>query len=334
MTKLFLIRHCEAYGNIYRRLDGIRDTGVTPLGERQIAYLSARFSGVPLDAVYSSALERARRTAQGISSASGAPLECCPALHERDMGLFDGKSWYEVEELYPEIFAAWQADMDGYVLPGGESARGAGARFREAVMSICARHPDSSVAIVAHSMVIKSLLESLCSGSVPFGNNTAVSLLYVDSGLNSIRVEYINDDRHLPDWMQTARQRWFKNGADLRNYSLRYAYFRPGAPDSTSMPPVRDGQDVLLTAYENDAAVGRAKFQFDNAICTIVELFVEPRFRRLGFATQMIGEALYRAAGRGCTDLLLAAPDSGGPVRALAAKNGFRSSENGYIKAV
>jgi len=332
MTKLFLIRHCEAYGNIYRRLDGIRDTGVTPLGERQIEYLSGRFADVPLAAVYSSALERARRTAKGISDASGAPLRCCPALHERDMGLFDGRSWYEAAELYPEAFAAWQADMDGYVLPGGESARGAGRRFRQAVESICEQHPDSSVAVVAHSMVIKSLLESLCSASVNFGNNTAVSLLYVDGG--NIRIEYINDDRHLPECMQTARQNWFKNGADLRNYSLRYAYPQPGAPNSTSMPQVQDGLPVLLTAYENDAMVGHARFHFDKDTCIVDELLIEPKFRRLGFATQLIGEMLYRTEGRGGISLLLAAPESGEAVRALAAKNGFQRSDGGYIKAV
>lgn len=332
MTKLFLIRHCEAYGNIYRRLDGIRNTGVTPLGERQIKYLSDRFADVPLDVVYSSALERAWKTAKGISDASGAPLRCCLALHERDMGLFDGRSWYEAAELYPEVFAAWQADLDGYVLPGGESARGAGRRFRQAVETICAQHPDSSVAVVAHSMVIKSLLESLCSASVHFSNNTAVSLLYVDGG--DIRIEYINDDRHLPECAQAARQRWFKNGADLRNYSLRYVYPQMGTPGSTSMPQVQDGQPVLLTAYENDDMVGHARFHFNKDTCIVDELLIEPEFRRLGFATQLIGEMLYRAEGRGGISLLLTASERGEAIHALAAKNGFQRTDGGYIKAI
>ena len=50
MTTLYLIRHAEAEGNLYRRIHGWYDALVTPNGLRQIEALEGRFAGVPVDA--------------------------------------------------------------------------------------------------------------------------------------------------------------------------------------------------------------------------------------------------------------------------------------------
>ena len=44
MTKIYLIRHAEAEGNIYRRMHGQYDSRITPNGMRQIAALEKRRS--------------------------------------------------------------------------------------------------------------------------------------------------------------------------------------------------------------------------------------------------------------------------------------------------
>lgn len=50
MTELYLIRHGEAEGNLYRRMHGQYDGGITELGRRQIAALGQRFADISLDA--------------------------------------------------------------------------------------------------------------------------------------------------------------------------------------------------------------------------------------------------------------------------------------------
>lgn len=55
MTRIYIVRHAEAEGNLYRRIHGQYDSLVTPLGRRQIAALAQRFREIPVDAVYSSA---------------------------------------------------------------------------------------------------------------------------------------------------------------------------------------------------------------------------------------------------------------------------------------
>ncbi len=62
-TTLYLIRHAQAEGNLYRRCQGWYDSLITETGYRQIAALAERFKDVKIDAVYSSDLFRTRTTA-------------------------------------------------------------------------------------------------------------------------------------------------------------------------------------------------------------------------------------------------------------------------------
>ena len=51
MTTVYLIRHAEAEGNVYRRCHGQYDSLLTPRAYEQLPCLAKRFEGVPLDAV-------------------------------------------------------------------------------------------------------------------------------------------------------------------------------------------------------------------------------------------------------------------------------------------
>ena len=56
MTTIYLIRHAEAEGNLYRIAQGQANSSITDRGERQIQALARRFADIPIDAVYASAL--------------------------------------------------------------------------------------------------------------------------------------------------------------------------------------------------------------------------------------------------------------------------------------
>ena len=62
MTKIYLIRHAEAEGNLYRRIQGHWDGSITALGLQQIDALAQRFRHEHIDALYCSNLSRARAT--------------------------------------------------------------------------------------------------------------------------------------------------------------------------------------------------------------------------------------------------------------------------------
>ena len=66
MTTIYLIRHAEAEGNLYRIAQGQANSSITDRGERQIQALARRFADIPIDAVYASDLYRTCATASAI----------------------------------------------------------------------------------------------------------------------------------------------------------------------------------------------------------------------------------------------------------------------------
>ena len=93
MTRIYIVRHAEAEGNLYRRIHGQYDSLVTPQGYRQIEALERRFQDIHIDAVYSSDLYRTRMTAKAIYRPKGLPLRLEPGLREIAMGRWEDETW-------------------------------------------------------------------------------------------------------------------------------------------------------------------------------------------------------------------------------------------------
>ena len=91
MTRIYLIRHCEAEGNLYRRAQGHWDGRATALGEIQIEALARRLGDVRIDAVWSSDLSRAMRTAEAALRGRELTLRVTPRLREICMGVWEGQ---------------------------------------------------------------------------------------------------------------------------------------------------------------------------------------------------------------------------------------------------
>lgn len=85
MTTIYLIRHAEAEGNLYRRAHGWYNSIITDRGYHQIAALAKRFADTKFDAVYSSDRFRTMITALAIyKNARPAAAHCpCPARDRR-----------------------------------------------------------------------------------------------------------------------------------------------------------------------------------------------------------------------------------------------------------
>ena len=93
---VYIIRHAEAEGNIYRRCHGLYDSLLTPRAYQQLPCLAKRFENVPLAAVYASPLFRARTTAQAVAAPHGLTVELRNDLHEIDMGDWEDLPWAEL----------------------------------------------------------------------------------------------------------------------------------------------------------------------------------------------------------------------------------------------
>jgi broad specificity phosphatase PhoE len=149
-TVVYLVRHGSVVGAETGRFIGHLDVALSPLGERQIAALALRLRGVRLEAVYSSDLARARRSAEILAAPHGlVPVEL-GALREFAMGRWEGLTGEEILHREPAAFATWMADVAGYQFPEGENLAQLAARAWPAFEEIASSHPGGAVAVVAH----------------------------------------------------------------------------------------------------------------------------------------------------------------------------------------
>lgn len=81
MTQIFLVRHGQSEGNLFRRVQGQTDVELTADGKAQLPYLTKRFAETPLAAVYTSPLRRAEETGAAIVGRAGHPRFCGQAAH-------------------------------------------------------------------------------------------------------------------------------------------------------------------------------------------------------------------------------------------------------------
>lgn len=227
MTKVYLVRHGEAEGNLYRRAQGQYDGRITTLGMRQIDCLAERFRSVPLQAIYTSDLSRAVQTAEGVGRFHP---ELTPQtdlrLREICMGAWEEQSWGNIEHDSPEQLYYFNNEPEKWSVPNAESFAALRDRLREAVIELAARHDGQAIAVSSHGMAIRTLLWDILareggSATPGHGDNTAVSLLEVEG--ERIHAVYLNDVSHLPEALSTfARQNWWKHEGcgELNNMRL------------------------------------------------------------------------------------------------------------------
>ena len=110
MTTIYLIRHAEAEGNLYRRIHGWYDALVTENGLRQIQALEQRFQGEHFDAVWSSDLYRTCTTARAVqvgslrlkrSSSPGWVRRTWPQVWSSQSPMFSSRSSGSVRSSRP-----------------------------------------------------------------------------------------------------------------------------------------------------------------------------------------------------------------------------------------
>ena len=186
MTKIYLIRHAEAEGNLYRRIQGHWDGSITPLGLQQIDALAQRFRREHIDALYCSDLSRARATAEAITRYHDIPAVVTPRLTEICMGVWEGRAWGDVEHEFPEQMRWFNTDPDRWSVPGCEPIRDVQKRMKRAIEDLAARHDGQTIVLVSHGMAIRAYLCTVLGipnsemATLPYGDNTSVSLLLVD----------------------------------------------------------------------------------------------------------------------------------------------------------
>lgn len=203
MTKIYLVRHCEALGNIRRVFQGHTDLDISELGNEQLSALSKRFENIKIDKVYTSPLLRARKTAQAIIGSKTLKAEIDEGLIELNAGIFENNP-FEMMNEFPDIADAWNFHPQDFNPPEGESMKDAYKRIWNTVKKIAKNNNGKTVACATHGGVMRCINCRLIKNdinelkNIDWAGNTAVSLVEFDDELN-YTVRIYNDISHLPE---------------------------------------------------------------------------------------------------------------------------------------
>ena len=202
MSTLFtVVRHGETVANANCVIQGQSDVPLSPVGEEQAKLLARRWRDRRFDAVYSSDLSRAMRTAELI--APGMTPIPTPELREMDLGVWVGHTTFDIAERFPEEWRAFRSCSVDCRATGGESRRELLERITRFFRAAAARHEGGNVLVVTHGGALRAFFLMLMGGSLnagallPSTGNTGVSVARYDPANDSWRLIRWNDTSHL-----------------------------------------------------------------------------------------------------------------------------------------
>ena len=317
MTTVYLIRHAEAEGNLYRRAHGHYNATITPRGYRQIAALAGRLAKTRIDAVYTSDLVRTQTTALSVSHSRGLALHIMPELREIGVGEWEDRTWAWLQRFDRERLITFNTDTEHWRVEGGEDMRLVRERMLAALRQIIAAHPNETVAVFSHGMALRMLIGTL-QGLTPaeinqtgHAENTAVTKLEADA--SGIRVIFRDDASHLPDELTTLRrQQWVRAKGGLEPG----IYFLPDESD----------ENRFLALNGDEAAGAVAVCPAGDGAASLTELRLAESLRGSAYGLRLLGQAVSRTRAVGCETLRVSISEDAPSLRRYALTSGFRSA--------
>lgn len=317
MTRIYLIRHAEAEGNLYRIAQGQDNSNLTDRGWRQVRSLEHRFAEIPIDEVYSSDLYRTCATASAIYKPKGLPLHRKRELREICVGVWEQKTWGEIYRRWPEEMRWFSQQPHLWQVEGAEAPRQVQERVLNALREIAAENDGKTVAVFSHGYAIRLVLAELQGypleqvGQTPTGDNTAVSLLEAEG--DTLQVLFRDDNSHLKTEAFLAQEKVIKraNGLEpglwFRPLELpeHEDFFVELVRDNWQAAEPFDRNRLLTDAGERTTLVGYRKEE----PVGVIQLGPEPGWisllcmradcRKRGLGTQLLGQAVQKTRHQG-----------------------------------
>jgi probable phosphoglycerate mutase len=203
-TVLVLLRHGETPLTPLKRFSGSggSDPALSEVGRRQAELVAGALAARgTIQAVVSSPLARCRETAGAAAARLGLEVDVEEGLRETDFGAWEGLTFGEVRDRYPDDMNAWLTDPEAAPTGGGESFAAVARRVAAARDKLLASYAGRTVLVVSHVTPIKTLVrlalgappEALFRMELSAASLTAVA--YYADGNASLRL--LNDTAHL-----------------------------------------------------------------------------------------------------------------------------------------
>ncbi len=164
-TRIFMARHGETVWNRQGRMQGQKDSPLTSKGRQQAMQLKNRLKRDPhiqkqgIFTAYSSNLGRAKETLAICLKGITAPSHALNELNEICLGDWEGLTFQEVEQRWPEQFHNFWHHPSRYVPAGaGETFLQLQQRVTSILKDIMQRHRGENIVVISHWMAIKTAI--------------------------------------------------------------------------------------------------------------------------------------------------------------------------------
>lgn len=200
MPRLLLVRHGLSEYNSARRFAGSSDVEMTDDGYRQTEQLRDRLAVEKIDAIYSSNLKRAMRTAEVISAKHSLEIIPCPELREINYGEIEGLTFEQIGKNYPavaELITNFSLQLQ---FPGGECFEEFTARICKFLDRLEKHTPSETILVVAHGGPLRTLVCHLLGIGMEHWRQIRIdnaSLTIISIHERGTIISLLNDTSHL-----------------------------------------------------------------------------------------------------------------------------------------
>jgi broad specificity phosphatase PhoE len=189
---VYLARHGETAWSLSGQHTGLTDIALTERGERNARQLAKRLQGISFTKVFTSPLQRAKRTCE--LAGFGAAAEVLPDLVEWNYGAYEGRRTDEIQVDRP----GWNIFRDG--CPGGESPAQVGERADRVINKV--RSTQENVLLFSSGHFLRVLAARWLgltaeSGKYYLLSTASVSILGYEHELSETVIRLWNDIHHI-----------------------------------------------------------------------------------------------------------------------------------------
>lgn len=154
-TVISTIRHAKTDFNTEKRYAGSIDVSINETGIRDSMEVSATLSRFDFDIIVSSNLKRSIETAQILLNNS-VPIIQSKLCAERNFGVFEGRTWQEVQDEYPQVLWIKVGDDTHSVNPqGSESFEQVWERARKFRNFLFREYNGHNILVVSHGVFLQ-----------------------------------------------------------------------------------------------------------------------------------------------------------------------------------
>ncbi len=184
VTRILAVRHGETAWNVDTRIQGQIDIPLNDHGRWQAQQLAKALVDEDIHAIYASDLSRAFHTAQAVAQLRDLAIQPQVGLRERHFGDFQGHTWEDIQNQWPDEAEQWRVRHPNWTPKGGgESLVMLHNRIETLIHGMAAPHIGQQILWVTHGGVLDILYRMATGQNLQAARtwglrNTAINRLF------------------------------------------------------------------------------------------------------------------------------------------------------------